>query len=158
MNEETKIKLQAYLDGELSNSEAREISELLSKDRDAQALLAELQFVKNALHENEMDLKLPETREFFWSKIEREIERKPERAVQNSSWWRPAYNRFAAALAAGCALVMVSVIAFNNENSATLPVVVEGTGDEMGAITYHSHADRMTVVYLFNRETSEVAD
>jgi hypothetical protein len=35
---------------------------------------------------------------------------------------------------------------------------VEGTGDYMGAITYHSDADQMTVVYLFDREANSLAN
>ena len=69
-------------------------------------------------------------------------------------------GRFAGGFAAGCALLMVTFIAFQNDNVAkfaSVPGEIEGNG-EMGAITYHSNADRMTVVYLFDREPSEMVD
>jgi hypothetical protein len=165
MNDETKIKLQAYLDGELSGRDARQISELLESDAEAKIFFGELQFVKTAMHGNELEIKLPETREFYWSKIQREIERGAKEAeaparVPAFAWWKPAYVRFAGGLAAVCALLMVSFIAFNGGGPAKfayVPSEIEGNG-EMGAITYRSNADQMTVVYLFDREAGEVVD
>ena len=163
MNDETKIKLQAYLDGELSGREATEISDFLNRDAEAKSFFAELQFVKTAMRGNELEIKLPESREFYWSKIQREIERdakmQPSR-VSAFAWWKPTYVRFAGGMAAACALLMISFIAFNNGSPAkvaSVPGEIEGNG-EMGAITYHSNADRMTVVYLFDREPGEVVD
>ncbi len=154
MKEETKLKLQAYLDGEVSNRETRDTVDLLRKDNEAQSLFAELQFTKTALRGNEMEMKLPESRDFYWSKIRREIERQPKELARSfdGRWWKPAYARIAAGLAAGCALLMISFLAFNAGTSPSLPGEMESTGEEMGAITYHSNADGMTVVYLVDRE------
>ena len=69
------MRLQAYLDGELPDSEAREAASLLAQDAEARALLAELKNTSAAMAGFELDIKLPESREFYWSKIEREIER-----------------------------------------------------------------------------------
>ena len=159
MNEETKLKLQAHLDGELSDREARQIVELLSKDNEARSLFAEMQFTKTALRGNELEMKLPESREFYWSKIRREIERPTENPARifAVSWWKPAYVRLAAGLAAGCALLMISFLAFT-DRSPSFPGEGESTSEEMGAITYHSNADGMTVVYLVDREQGEVID
>lgn len=167
MNDETKIKLQAYLDGELSGLDATEISDLLNKDAEAKNVFAELQFVKTAMSGNELEIKLPESGEFYWSKIQREIERgeKQEQPAEAPSfpifaWWKPAYVRIASGVAAVCALLMVSFIAFNGgspANYAYVPSEIEGNG-EMGAITYRSNADQLTVVYLFDREAGEVVD
>ncbi len=158
MNEETKFKLQAHLDGELSKGEARELSELLSKDAESQSLLAELSFTKAALRGNEIELKLPETREFYWSKIQSDIERGSRETAprSNAKWWTQAYVQFAGVFAGGCALVMISFIAFHGQAYSTDEV--EGTGEEMGSITYHSEKEGMTVVYLFDRETEKVVD
>jgi len=73
MNEEFQLKLQAYLDGELSKKETREVETWLASDKEAQLLLAELKTTNRALSIFEQELKLPESREFFWSKIQREI-------------------------------------------------------------------------------------
>jgi len=83
MKSEFALKVQAYLDGELSEREARRVAEELRSEPEAQALLAELRNTTSALRENEPTVALPESREFFWGKIEREITRAeaaPERA------------------------------------------------------------------------------
>src|SRR5687767_268880 len=71
MNE---LKLQAYFDGELPESERREVAEWLARDQGAEALLSELKTTATLLRENEPEMALPESREFYWGKIERAIE------------------------------------------------------------------------------------
>src|SRR5881296_2996806 len=75
INHETELKLQAYLDGELSPGEAKTVADLLRRDAGAQALYQELRIAKSLLAENELERKLPESGEFYWSKIRRQIER-----------------------------------------------------------------------------------
>ena len=75
MNEEQQLKLQAFLDGELPEREAREILAWTQRDGAAAALLAELKNTRQALVKSEPHLSVPESRDFFWSKIEREIQR-----------------------------------------------------------------------------------
>jgi anti-sigma factor RsiW len=80
MSEEQQLKLQAFLDGELPENEAREILAWTQRDPAAAALLAELENVSHALARAELISTLPESRGFFWAKIEREIQRlEPEK-------------------------------------------------------------------------------
>src|SRR5713101_6879485 len=79
MNQKSELRLQSYLDGELSPREARRVAEWLGRNPEAQALLGELKMARTALAGNEPELHLPESREFYWSKIRREIQR-PEKA------------------------------------------------------------------------------
>jgi hypothetical protein len=75
MDLETQLKVQAYLDGELPEAESREIGNLVARDREALALHTELRNTRTALVGSEIGVELPESREFFWSKIQREIQR-----------------------------------------------------------------------------------
>ena len=75
MTQEQQLKLQALLDGELSEREAREILVLTQRDSAAAALLSELKNTRQVMAKSEPHLSMPESREFFWSKIEREIQR-----------------------------------------------------------------------------------
>ena len=75
MNVELGIKLQAHLDGELTGRDAQQVAALLESDVEARALFNELQQTRTVLKGNEPEFRLPESREFFWSKIEREIGR-----------------------------------------------------------------------------------
>ena len=67
MNEEQQLKLQAFLDGELPEDEAREVVSLIARDEGAKALHAELKHTRQALKSSEANVQLPESREFFWS-------------------------------------------------------------------------------------------
>jgi anti-sigma factor RsiW len=70
-----QLKIQAFLDGELSETEAREIAALIAADPAVAALHAELKNTRRALVGAEADIKVPETREFYWNRISREISR-----------------------------------------------------------------------------------
>src|SRR5690242_17117357 len=75
MDYEVQLKIQAYLDGELPEAEACELANLLARDKEAIALHNELRNTRQALSGAEVGIELPESREFFWSKIKREVER-----------------------------------------------------------------------------------
>src|SRR5476649_2494344 len=81
MNQEQQLKLQALLDGELPENEAREILAWTQRDSAAAGLLTELRNTRAAMAKSEPQLSVPETREFFWSKIEREIQRQEPKTM-----------------------------------------------------------------------------
>src|ERR1041384_1079271 len=111
MNLEQQLKVQAYLDGELSEREARQISDLIASDREAQLLLTELRNTKNALTGNELEIKLPETREFYWSQLQRQIERaNPPAAASRPNPLAAKFLRIFAPVAGAVALVALTVM------------------------------------------------
>src|SRR5438034_2667478 len=75
MRHEDELKLQAYLDEELSGRQSRAVADSLAKDQEAQALVVELRNTSAALEGNEPLVPTPDSREFYWSKIQREIRR-----------------------------------------------------------------------------------
>src|SRR5437667_9183999 len=105
MNLEPELKLQAYLDGELSARQARKVAAQLENDAAAQQLLAELKMTKTLLGGSEQERKLLESPEFYWSKIQREIERtEPAAPPKQFAQFVAAWRRLLAPLA-GVALV-----------------------------------------------------
>lgn len=96
MKPEQALELQAYLDGELTGRAARRVAAWLAQDPEAQALAAELRQTKALLAGYEPEAVVPESREFYWSKIARAIaaaEAQPARAAGLWSWladWRRA--------------------------------------------------------------------
>jgi anti-sigma factor RsiW len=159
MNQDFQLKLQAYLDGELSERETREVEAALSSDAEAQALLTELRNTSGALAEFEAELKLPETRDFFWSKIEREIQRQDKVAASLGapiSWWR----RFLIPAGAFAALVLVGLIGFKSFGpvSGVPAAAVETFLTDAGAMTYRDEAEGMTVVWLSYPAENEFAE
>src|SRR6266705_1333510 len=109
MKQELQLKLQAYLDGELPDGEARPVAGLLAQDAEARALLAELKNTRAALAGFEADIKLPESREFYWSKIERQSAMiEPERKFASPF---ASFRRILAPVCAIAVLVIVGLVA-----------------------------------------------
>ena len=151
MNFEEQLKLQAFLDGELPENEAREVAALVARDTEAADLLKELRNTRQALGDFEPGIKLPETREFYWSKIEREIRRSEsstQRTTETSFFVR--LRRLlvpAGALAALALVVVVGGAQFGLWHTSALPDAEMTTADS-GAFTYHDYANKMTLVWV----------
>jgi anti-sigma factor RsiW len=159
MDLETQLKLQAYLDGELPEAEAREVAKWLAQDQEAVLLLGELRNTRQAMKGGETLVQLPESREFYWSKIEREIERleQPQRVEQK----RPfifRLQRFLVPLSGAVALAVVLGVTLLNEGGSSGLGETEVASEDMGAITFRSESEGMTTVWLYNRGDSEFTD
>jgi anti-sigma factor RsiW len=162
MKPEFELKLQAYLDGELSEGEARGVAAAIASDRDAQALVAEMKTTTAVLRENEPQLALPETREFYWSKIERAIaHEQPEPVAPLMTLWFSL--RRVLVPAAGLALVLFLAIASFKVNTAGDPLnhlaEVESLSEHVSSFSFRSHSQNMFVVWLSeNTEQQASAD
>ena len=153
MSEEQQLKVQAFLDGELPESDGREMAAWLASDPDASALLGELKNTRSALKafDSPPSVKLPESREFYWSKIKREIERTapataPEPKASLFHWFR----RVLMPLGTVAALALVGVVAIHTFSGGRHPMPMAANvmlGDP-GALTYRDDAQDMTVVWL----------
>lgn len=160
INIEFQLKLQAWLDGELPAGEARATADWLATDAEARALRDELEGTKRALAGGELQRTLPETREFYWSKIVREIERqdRTEAGSKRHSlhpWWRRLLVP-AAGLAALAFLLSLNLGLFPFAGRSHL---VETTLDDSGAFTYRDHKEGITLVWLsYPAKSNRAAD
>jgi len=148
MNEELSLKLQAYADGELSGRDARAIEDMLAKNADARALAAELKHTRAALAGFEAEIKLPESREFYWSKIEREIRRleKAETVRPEPSPF-PAWRRFLIPAGAFAALAIAGLVAITQFRGSRA-VESEFALANSDAFTYRDYKGGTTLVWL----------
>lgn len=153
MNTEQQLKLQAFFDGELPDAEAREIANWIATDPEAAALHSELKNTRQALSGHEAEIKLPESREFYWSKIEREINRleKQEQAQPAS----PSFAKLFRLLVPASAFAVVAIVglfAVRNFNPAggarAVGPELETALADAGAFTYRDEQEGMTVVWL----------
>jgi anti-sigma factor RsiW len=153
MDYEVQLKLQAYLDGELSEAEAREIGNLLAKDREAVALQNELRNTRQALSGFEVGTELPESREFFWSKVKGRIERleaakDPQPAPASLfAAWRKFLMPAGAIAALALALFFVNRQIFNSDN-ALAATRLEASRSDPGTFTYRDPDGGGTLVWL----------
>lgn len=157
MNVEQQLNLQAWVDGELPDAEAKRLTSLVEKDEDARALVAELRLTQSILRGNEPQPKLGETREFYWSKIQREIERTDKAAASTSTSWVFTWRRLLAPLSGVAVVAFLSVVSLNifhhnADDSMRYLVEVENLSEDIGSISYKSQAENMFVVYLYNKD------
>jgi anti-sigma factor RsiW len=153
MNHDAELKLQAWLDGELSDREAAEVKEWLARDSEARLLLAELQNTGAALAGQEEGIKLPESREFFWSKISREIERQERvAAAQTQPAGRP-WLRLLVPVGSLAAVAFLAVWLAGQSPSGGpgMTSEMELASDDMGAYTFRNQEDGMTMVWFYDR-------
>jgi anti-sigma factor RsiW len=153
MNDEAQFKLQAYVDGELPDDEAAEVRQWLARDEEARALLRELQNTNAALAGHEAEVKLPETREFFWSKIEREIARQNAAPVapRKSFWARWGWRGLAPAGGLALACLFALHLVYPGTTVAEFVPELELASDDMGAYTFRNQEDGLTMIWLYDR-------
>jgi anti-sigma factor RsiW len=161
MNSDMQLKVQAYLDNELTPGEARRIATLLSTDQVARDLYTELKETKEIVGKNEPAPRLQESRDFYWSKIQRELE-KAERvelpAAATTPWWGRLLVPVAGAVALFAILLSVSdpgnvspptMTASQSPSDSGLPIHRgEIVSPGMSAITFRSEAEGITVVWV----------
>jgi len=145
---DTQLKIQAFLDGELSGSEANQIAALLAANPEAAALHTELKQTRRALAGAEQGTKLPESREFYWSKISREIERldrgTPARPVSVwhalSAWLKP--------LGAVAAVAIVAILVWQQTGGGNAGHSLVTAQIDSDAMTFQDDTTGTTFVWF----------
>ena len=156
MTNEQQLKLQAFLDGELPEREAREILAWTQRDSAAAGLLAELKNTRQAMVNSKPHLNVPESREFYWSKIQNKIQRlEPEAAAAPGVSIFAALRRWLLPAVAVGALAIAGLIAHFNVPKAAVETVadadtptVETTLANSDATTYHDASEGTTLVWF----------
>ncbi|MCI0745757.1 MAG: hypothetical protein L0Y58_10160 [Verrucomicrobia subdivision 3 bacterium] len=162
MNRDAALKYQAYLDGELPERQARQVAEALAQDPEAQALVTELRATKQALKGNEPEIALPESREFYWTRIQREIQRLEAQPVERGSdGWLAVLAGWRRYLAPMAGVAVIAFLAVAMLRTTPNPIVdqhlaeIENLSEHTTSFSFRS--DNMFVVWV--QETgSEVAD
>jgi anti-sigma factor RsiW len=157
MNRDTQLQVQAYLDNELSPADARNVSSLISSDAIARELYSELKDTREMLVQNEPEVRVPDTRDFYWSQIQRRISaaERESRVSQAKPWWM----RFLAPIAGTVALCAMLLSVVNKDGRqptavnpalpalASAPHQLEQSAD-VSTITFRSESEGVTVVWI----------
>jgi len=122
MNWEEQLKLQALLDGELPPDQARALSALVERDPAAAALLAELRTARQTLRSGEATAAITESREFYWSKIARDIERQERRSPARPPSGLLAWLRLLVLPATVIVVLVIVGISLHNHAHPASPV------------------------------------
>lgn len=162
MNRELELKIQGYLDGELSERERRQVEACLAENPAATRMLRELTWTRSFLVEHEPAPAVPESREFYWSKIARGIEREERAALRERTPWEILREwipwRRALAPAAGIALALFLVVGslkfYDLGTTDPYPrhlAQVESPSEQMGAFSFRSQSENVFVIWLYER-------
>ncbi|MFO1478439.1 MAG: hypothetical protein U1F98_17540 [Verrucomicrobiota bacterium] len=161
MTDEQQLKLQAFLDGELPEAEAAQVASWLARDREAADLHRELRQTRQALKGFETEVRLPESREFYWSKIERAIlsEAAAPRPAASAGWLTGLRRLLVpvSAVAVMGVLLAVAVGQWRGYGFAAGPDT-ETALDDSGTFTYQDYAHGTTLVWVSYAGQSEFAE
>ena len=159
IDRDIQIKIQAFLDGELVEAEAREIAALIARDREAAALHAELKHTRLALAGVEQGIVLPESREFYWSKIRREIERleQPQTVRAEPSVWQ-LISRLLKPVTAVAVVVLLGAVLFHQTSGVNGGADVLVASSDMDTITFRDDSDGTTYVWFMDASENGVAN
>jgi anti-sigma factor RsiW len=156
MNEDLQLKLQAYLDGELSASDAKAVTDWLSQDAVARDLLMELTNTRAALLSHEPDAKVPDSREFYWSKIRRQIEREEQaKFAPKSVSLMDRIHRLLVPVGATAAVLVAVMLALPRTNGVGETYT---DGGDAVAFTYHNYDSGTTLVWLDYSSENELSE
>jgi len=152
MDYQHQLKIQAYLDGELSGPEAKEVSDWLTGQPDAAALMTELRQTGEALTGFEEGLKLPESREFFWSKVSRGIQTQENRARADAQaapvGWLIRFRRFLMPAAGVAVISLLALVVTRETGGGPSNPAVETSLADGGGVVYHDFSAGATFVWL----------
>ncbi|MCU0789247.1 MAG: hypothetical protein MUC91_13870 [Verrucomicrobia bacterium] len=153
------LKVQAFVDGELPEAEQAQMAALASRDPDVNALIKELKQTRQALAGYDEKRELPESREFYWSQIQRRIgtlpvdmpePRPPSLMATLARWLVPA-----TCLAA---LVAVGFMVFGGRQASDDGVSWQAAYDGVNAFTYRDYDEGTTLLWLSYPADNAVAD
>jgi anti-sigma-K factor RskA len=168
MNRDLQLQLLAYVDGELSGREVRRIDRVLAEDPEARSLVEEIRMTKRLLSGHEAEVKLPESREFYWSKIEKAIGRAEEAAtgLDDAGFNDTGFNwrKLVAPLAGLAAVVALGFAGLHFtdyapfQNSIGQLAEVENESEHMGSFSFRSQSGNMFVVWIYDRTPEAEAE
>ena len=149
MNQETCLEIQALVDGELTPSRRGAVDRLLASNQDARVLRDSLATVQTTLVANEPEFAVPETREFYWSQIQRRIAAE-QRATQTATP-RPSpvlgLLRWLVPVAGVGALALALTLPSHRSGPGTL-AAVDNVSASPSSVVYRSDEQGVTVHWI----------
>lgn len=155
-----KLKIQAYVDGELDAVEAKKVEALIASNAAARAIYEELKITAELLKENEPEAKLAVSRELYWQQIYSKIQQTEKEPISVfeylASLVRIATARKYSVPAAVAIVVLAAVFTVKEiaRPSEDYLVVIENVAEEVGSYSFRASSEKMFVVWIYNKEAS----
>ncbi len=156
MNMDAKLRLQAYVDGELPASQADQIRDWLAGDAAARELVGELERSSSILKRNELPAKLPVSPDFYWTQIKQRIEQVeaapstvPSPRITIGWIWKWLVP------ISGMALIVLSLLSVRPHATRPQPSLAAWSGTEVESaipdsdvVTFRSDTEGISVVWM----------
>jgi anti-sigma factor RsiW len=144
---ELTLDLQAYVDGELPKDRRAAVETVLAGDTEARELVAGLRRLSELVRAHEPELRVPASREFYWSQIQRQIESAERReavrpAVSALGWLRWLVP------AVGVAAVAVVVTLRPTPDPLVLAGGFDSAQTDSSAVVFRSESDGVTIHWI----------
>ena len=157
MNEnETELRVQALVDGELTGTEADALRVRIEGDDELRELHARLSAARGLMDGAELPRTLPESGDFHWSQISQAIEREDR---QNRRLAKPSIGsgwplRWLTPLAGAACILLLLSSPSRHDGPPDLGLLLssdhelELSDDEIDVMTYNTGDDNMSIVWL----------
>lgn len=139
MKLEQALEIQALVDGQLEAGRKSEVARLMQDDMAAAALATELSAVRAAVRTHESTVTVPESREFYWSQIQRRIA--AEEAVADGKTGSGTILGWIRWLAPATGVAAVAAVLAMRTGSATALA-------NASVMTFRSDADAITIHWI----------
>ena len=150
---EIELKIQALVDGELTEFEAGKLRDRIKNDIRLQILHERLMQMKDLISKHEMPRVLPESSYFYWAKIAQEIEVRGSttQSSAQSLGMKWVFRRLAPLLGIASVALLITLqgpnlpdlgIVFDHNHELELLI------DEIDVMTFNSSDDSMSVVWI----------
>jgi anti-sigma factor RsiW len=155
MNIQSQLRLQAYVDNELSPEESQRVVDWLAADPQARALVAELTQTHAWLNASQPQRKLPVSGDFYWSQIKSAIAPVESRPVREAEPFRLGLGwlwKWAVPVA-GMALIILAMLPVNPSRPPSSAFAggvmeIESALPDSNVITFRSDSEGISVVWM----------
>jgi anti-sigma-K factor RskA len=150
MSTETCLEIQAYVDGELDAPRRAAVERLCADDLTARRLLDGLAGVRGMLRANEPEHWVPDSREFYWSQIQRRIAATEREAHRPASRHSPLLGvlRWLVPAAGIATVAMIFAFQHNATPSGGTFAANNSAMEPNSSTVFRSDADGVTVHWI----------
>ncbi|MBL9174958.1 MAG: hypothetical protein JNL10_15575 [Verrucomicrobiales bacterium] len=147
MKTETCLEIQAYVDGELDLARRASVETLCSEDPTARRLLEDLASFRDCIQGHEPEFSVPETREFYWNQIQRQLKSTPSPSAPTLSPWL-GWVRWLVPVAGLAAVAFLITLPRSEAPVSRTLASMTPASMEASSVVYRSEADGVTVHWI----------
>ncbi|MFO1459070.1 MAG: hypothetical protein U1G08_06640 [Verrucomicrobiota bacterium] len=147
MKTETCLEIQSYVDDELDPTRRAAVEALCATDPAARQLLVDLASFRDCVRNHEPGFMVPETREFYWSQIQRQLKPAHTSSSTKLSPWLGWVRWLVPVAGLAAVAYLISLPRTDAPASRTL-ASASPSSMEASSVVYRSEADGVTVHWI----------